>query len=69
MFAKLGSGYIRLNADGSSSVDGVAIDLLAYDGPLFKDKFGRLCVKGEAGFTPLTATPDGDILLLKGVDK
>lgn len=49
LFAKYGSGFVRLNANGSSSVDGLAVDLLAYDDALFQDKFGRLCVTGGPG--------------------
>jgi hypothetical protein len=64
LFAKVGSGFIRLNADGSSSVDGTNLDLLAYSGPLFKDKFGRLCVEPGKDFTQLEAKPDGTILPL-----
>jgi len=68
LFAKHGNGYVRLNADGGSSVDGLALDLLAYEGPLFADKFGRLCVVAGEGFKALTANPDGTIapLLLEG---
>lgn len=62
---KVGSDFIRLNADGSSSVDGLNLDMLAYDGPLFKDKFGRLTIEFQDGFKALEAQPDGTILQLE----
>lgn len=65
LFAKFGSGYVRLNADGASSLDGLQIDLLAYEGPLFRDKFGRLAVQQEPGYVALQANPDGTIEPLK----
>lgn len=61
MFAKYGSGFVRLNANGSSSLDGLALELLAYEGSLFQDKFGRLCVTAGDGFKELVAQPDGSI--------
>lgn len=61
MFVKYGGGFVRLNSNGSSSVGNLALDLLAYDGPLFQDKFGRLCVQAGEGFKALTANPDGTI--------
>lgn len=61
LFAKNGSGFVRINADGSSSVDGLALDLLAYEGPLYKDRFGRLCVEKTEGAVALVAQPDGSI--------
>ncbi len=42
-------------------MDNLALDLLAYEGPLFQDKFGRLCVQAGEGFKALTANPDGTI--------
>lgn len=71
LFAKWGNGYVRLNADGASSLDGLQIDMLAYEGPLFKDKFGRLAVQQESGYTALQANPDGSItpLQLEGPKK
>lgn len=61
MFAKYGAGFVRLNANGSSSMDGLALEMLAYEGPLFQDKFARLCVAAGDGFKALTANPDGTI--------
>ncbi len=65
MFAKVGSGFVRLNANGGSSVAGTDIDMLAYDGPLFSDKFGRLAVADAGGYTALTSNPDGTITPLQ----
>ena len=68
LFAKFGAGFVRLNADGGSSLDGLAMDLLVYDGPLFKDRFGRLCVEPIEGTKPLQVTPDGTILVIEAPD-
>lgn len=47
LYIKLGSGYVRLKADGTTSKDGVALKYLATDRPLFKDRFGRIAISGE----------------------
>lgn len=65
LFAKFGGGFVRLNADGKSSVEGCTLDMLAYEGPLFKDKFGRLTVQPGEGYVPLIAEPDGTIAPLQ----
>jgi hypothetical protein len=65
LFVKFGSGFVRLNANGSSSVDGLSLDLLAYEGPLFQDKFGRLAVQQGDGFKALQAQADGSLLQLE----
>jgi len=65
LFAKFGSGFVRLNADGGSSVDGLQLDLLAYEGLLFKDKFGRLSVEAGEGYIALQAQADGTITPLQ----
>ncbi len=52
--------------DGSAviSTGGVyqEVGLVEMDGPLFKDRFGRLCVTGGEGRRPLIATDDGKLL-------
>lgn len=50
LFAKFGAGFIRLKENGSTSKDGVNLELLCLDVPLRRDRFGRLCVSGG---TPL----------------
>lgn len=65
MFAKVGSGFIRLTAKGDTSQVGTEVDMLAYDGPLFSDKFGRLAVADGGGYTALIAQPDGTITPLQ----
>ena len=61
LFVKYGAGYVRLNADGGASVEGLSLDLLAYEGPLYKDRFGRLTVQDGDGYTALIAQPDGKL--------
>ena len=65
LFAKFGGGFVRLHADGRASVDGLFLEQLAYEGPLFKDRFGRLTVEPGEGYTALQAQPDGQILALE----
>lgn len=44
LYVKLGSGFVRLMADGSTSKLGGSLRLvyLSYDGPLGRDELGRL---------------------------
>lgn len=42
LFAAAAGGYVRLYADGSTSKDKLNFGELHYDGPLTKDRFGRL---------------------------
>lgn len=53
LFAKHGGGFIRLKENGSTSKDGINIEMLMLDKILYKDRFGRLCVEGK-GVKPLT---------------
>lgn len=43
LFAAIGGGYVRLYASGTTSKDKLHIDALMLDGPLYKDRLGRLC--------------------------
>ncbi|KRW94324.1 hypothetical protein [Paracoccus sp. MKU1] len=49
LFAKAKGGYIRLNADGSTSHPDVSQRCLCSDVSLFKDRFGRLCTDASMG--------------------
>lgn len=44
LYAKVGSGFVRLNADGSTTKHQVRLDFLSWTGPLHKDNLGRLCL-------------------------
>lgn len=55
LFAKFGSGFIRLKENGSTSKDGVNLCELQLDAPIFKDRFGRLTVTGGDGRTEIGA--------------
>lgn len=61
LFVKFGGGFVRLSATGKSSVEGLALDLLAYEGPLYADRFDRLSVVDGEGYTALQALADGTI--------
>ncbi len=53
LFAKLGSGFIRLMADGSTSRGVIRLDYLSWDGVLCRDKLGRLCTHEHPDALPL----------------
>lgn len=43
LFAKVGSGFVRIYADGSTTVSKMRLDFMSWSGPLFRDKLGKLC--------------------------
>lgn len=49
LYAKAAGGYVRLNANGTTTRDGVNIESLVCDKPLFKDRFGRIELTPGAG--------------------
>lgn len=44
LFAKAKGGFVRLSENGSTSHDAVSFTELLYEGDLYRDPFGRLCV-------------------------
>ena len=69
LFAKTAGGYVRLKADGSTSKDHLRLEHLEYDGPLFRDRFGRLTVADGDGYVQMIAQSDGRIEPLALEDK
>lgn len=54
LYAKLGSGFVRLNSDGSTSAGSKCrIDTLSCDDPLFVDRFGKLGLLKLSGMRPV----------------
>lgn len=53
LFAKLGSGYVRLYANGTTSKDGIRIDALSTEKTLFRDRLSRLCDGSVTGAEPV----------------
>lgn len=49
LFAKIGGGYVRLMADGSTTKSRTRLDYLSCDMPLMRDNMGRLCTSGVTG--------------------
>lgn len=45
LFAKVGSGFIRLKTDGSTTGLDLKIVHMEFEGQLYKDRFGRLCTE------------------------
>lgn len=63
LFAKVANGYVRLYANGSTSQDRSRLETLAYDGPLYRDRLGRLTIREGEGTTPISVGNDGQLLL------
>lgn len=54
LFAKHGSGYVRLKANGSTSKPGVDFCHLETEAELWSDPFGRISVTNRDGYKPLS---------------
>lgn len=59
LFAQVAGGYVRLRADGSTTKDGVRLEHMEFEGPLYADRFGRLTVQGGEGRKPVALTAEG----------
>ena len=55
LFAKVGAGFVRLAANGSTSHPGTCLDTLIYDGEICQDQFGRLCEPSFPKAKPIPA--------------
>lgn len=53
LYAKVGTGFVRLNGTGSTSKVTTRVDLLAVDLSLYVNSFGHLFVKEGADRRPL----------------
>lgn len=49
LFAKIGSGFVRIMADGSTTKAKTRLDTLMTELPLLKDSMGRLCTSDVEG--------------------
>ena len=65
LFAKVAGGYIRLNSNGTTTQPKTRLETLAYDGPLFADRLGRLTLTNGEGYKQLSVSSEG-VLLLEG---
>ncbi len=45
LYAKVGGGFVRLLADGSTTKAKTRLDFMSWTGPLCRDALGRLCTK------------------------
>ena len=65
LFAKVGSGFIRLKADGSTSKARSMLNSIECEVDLYKDKFGRLSITNKDGYKPvsISPTPEGTLLI------
>lgn len=56
LYAKSGSGFIKLNADGSTTKSHARLETLTWDGsPLAKTLYGALCENSRPGAKQLQA--------------
>lgn len=55
IYAKIGGGFVRLMADGSTSKGRMRLDFMSFDRALGRDALGRLCIEGTAGWRALDA--------------
>ena len=53
LFAKVGSGFVRLMADGSTTKHKLRIDFMSFEGELGSDGLGRLVTKDSPKFRAL----------------
>lgn len=65
LYAKVGSGFVRLMADRSTTKAKCRLDTLTWTGDLHRDSLGRLC-RPMRGSILLDAAPSG---LLLGLTK
>ncbi|MGN6449628.1 MAG: hypothetical protein ACTHLK_13745 [Brucella intermedia] len=62
LYAKVGGGFVRLMADGSTTKARCTLNYMSWNGPLFRDNLGRLCTAKATGAKPLA--PDRQTALL-----
>lgn len=48
LYAKVGSGFVRLMADGSTTKSRLRLDFMSWTGDLRRDGLGRLCTPDKA---------------------
>lgn len=49
LYAKIGSGFVRIMADGATTKSKMRLDFMSWTGPLFRDSLGRLCTEAVSG--------------------
>lgn len=70
LYVKGSGGFIRLMADGSTTKPKTRLDMISFDGPLYRDHLGRLCCGVSArGAKPLTGSQMSALQLTAGEDK
>jgi hypothetical protein len=50
LYAKVGTGFVRIMQDGSTTKSKMRLDFLTWDGPLMHDGLGRLCTEEVKSF-------------------
>jgi len=56
LYAKVGSGFVRLMADGATTKAKCRLDFLSWEGALHRDALGRLCAPTVPGAKALEPT-------------
>lgn len=65
LFLSFGGGYIRVYADGKTTKDGVFVEHMETDAPLYKDRFGRISFDSRDGYKPLMLNDNGELLAIE----
>lgn len=63
LYLRAKGGFVRLKADGSTSASRVRLECLHRDGPLFRDRFGRIRVSPNEGSKAISLGDDGALLI------
>ena len=63
LYAKVGGGFVRLYADGSTSKARCRLDVLTFSKPLCRDAFGRLCDTTVGGSLSLEASKAARLMI------
>ncbi|QSY98615.1 hypothetical protein J2J97_32440 (plasmid) [Rhizobium bangladeshense] len=69
LFAKVGSGFVRIDANGGTSKASARVHKLMYEGPLYKDSLGRLCVAPGEKRTALESNVQQKLLGIAGPEE
>lgn len=65
LFLKANGGFVRVNANGATSVPGLTLRWLAREKPLYADRWGRLCINAAPGRKTVTLDYDPERLETK----
>lgn len=59
LFVKAKGGFVRVKTTGATSHETVKVQMLQREGPLYQDRFGRLCAAPGLERAPVLLTAGG----------